>query len=124
MQEILDITALFQLVRVGQPVISDHSDWNGLTAVIAATGAGQVWVTHGAEEALVHWCLTHGLRAQPLHLVGYSDEEEGEATGATGAPATPLNSNLNDADETTGGTAADDMNAVVLSGAAANGRLR
>jgi putative mRNA 3-end processing factor len=62
-------------------VISDHSDWNGLTAVIAATGATEVWVTHGAEEALVHWCGTCGLRAQPLHLVGYG-EEEGEADEA------------------------------------------
>jgi len=28
-------------------VISDHADWDGLTATIAATGAGEVWVTHG-----------------------------------------------------------------------------
>ena len=29
-------------------VISDHADWDGLTATIAATGAGEIWVTHGA----------------------------------------------------------------------------
>jgi putative mRNA 3-end processing factor len=57
-------------------VISDHADWDGLTATIAATGASQVWVTHGAEEALVHWCSTKGLEARPLHIVGYGDEEE------------------------------------------------
>ena len=37
-------------------VISDHSDWDGLTATIAATGAPEIWVTHGQEDALVHWC--------------------------------------------------------------------
>jgi putative mRNA 3-end processing factor len=51
-------------------VISDHADWDGLTATIAATGAGEIWVTHGQEDALVHWCKTKGLRAQPLDLVG------------------------------------------------------
>jgi putative mRNA 3-end processing factor len=59
-------------------VISDHADWDGLTATIAATGAGEVWVTHGQEDALVHWCQTHGLAARPLDLVGYGDEEESE----------------------------------------------
>jgi putative mRNA 3-end processing factor len=60
-------------------VISDHSDWDGLCATIAATGASEVWVTHGAEEALVHWCTQKGLAARPLHLVGYGDEDEGAA---------------------------------------------
>ncbi len=59
-------------------VISDHADWDGLTATIAATGAGEVWVTHGQEDALVHWCRTRGLAARPLDLVGYGDEEESE----------------------------------------------
>jgi putative mRNA 3-end processing factor len=56
-------------------VISDHCDWNGLTAVIAATGAAEVWVTHGAEDALVYWCGARGLKAQPLRLVGYGEED-------------------------------------------------
>ena len=59
-------------------VISDHADWDGLTATVAATGAGEVWVTHGQEDALVHWCKTKGLAARPLDLVGYGEEEEGE----------------------------------------------
>ena len=42
-------------------VISDHADWDELTATIEATGAGEIWVTHGREDALVHWCKTHGL---------------------------------------------------------------
>jgi len=60
-------------------VISDHADWDGLTATIDATGAGEVWVTHGQEDALVHWCQTKGLAARPLDLVGYGDEDEGDA---------------------------------------------
>ena len=64
-------------------VISDHADWDGLTATVAATGAGEIWVTHGQEDALVHWCGTRGLKARPLDIVGYGDEdEEGLSTGA------------------------------------------
>jgi putative mRNA 3-end processing factor len=59
-------------------VISDHADWDGLTAAIAATGASEVWVTHGQEDALVHWCQTNGLNARPLDIVGYGDEEDNE----------------------------------------------
>jgi putative mRNA 3-end processing factor len=57
-------------------VISDHADWDGLTNTIAATAAGEVWVTHGQEDALVHWCQTRGLKARPLDIVGYGDEDE------------------------------------------------
>jgi putative mRNA 3-end processing factor len=57
-------------------VISDHADWDGLTATIAATGASEIWVTHGQEDALVHWSVTHGLQARPLDIVGYGDEDE------------------------------------------------
>lgn len=67
-------------------VISDHADWDDLQATIRETGAGEVWVTHGEAEALVHWCATAGLRAKPLHLVGYGDEGEAEPVGeAAGA---------------------------------------
>jgi putative mRNA 3-end processing factor len=61
-------------------VISDHADWGGLTATVAATGASEIWVTHGQEDALVHWCVTRGLKARPLDIVGYGEEDEnGEA---------------------------------------------
>jgi putative mRNA 3-end processing factor len=67
-------------------VISDHSDWDGLTATIAATGAPEIWVTHGQEDALVHWCTERGLKARPLAIVGYGDEDEsdGVTDGKTG----------------------------------------
>jgi putative mRNA 3-end processing factor len=60
-------------------VISDHADWDGLTKTITATGCSEVWVTHGEEEALVHWAHMQGLKAKPLAIVGYGDEEEHEA---------------------------------------------
>jgi putative mRNA 3-end processing factor len=60
-------------------VISDHADWDGLTATIDATGAGEVWVTHGQEDALVHWCTAKGLTAHPLDLIGYGEEDEADA---------------------------------------------
>ncbi|MER8381005.1 ligase-associated DNA damage response exonuclease [Mesorhizobium sp. M1399] len=55
-------------------IISDHSDWDELTATIKETGAEEIWVTHGREEALVRWCELEGIAARPLHLVGYEDE--------------------------------------------------
>jgi putative mRNA 3-end processing factor len=65
-------------------VISDHGDWDGLLATIAASGASEIWVTHGQEDALVHWCATRGLKARPLDIVGYGDEDD-ESAAATGS---------------------------------------
>jgi putative mRNA 3-end processing factor len=59
-------------------IISDHSDWDDLCSTILETGAGEVWVTHGQEDALVHWCSTRGIAARPLHMLGYGDEGEVE----------------------------------------------
>ncbi|TIL36992.1 MAG: ligase-associated DNA damage response exonuclease [Mesorhizobium sp.] len=55
-------------------IVSDHADWDELTTTIRETGAGEIWVTHGREEALVRWCELEGIAARPLHLVGYEDE--------------------------------------------------
>lgn len=57
-------------------VLSDHSDWDELTETIRDTGASEIWVTHGREEALVRWCELNQIVARPLHLVGYEDEAE------------------------------------------------
>src|SRR5580704_8439472 len=66
-------------------VVSDHADWDGLTATIAATGAAEVWVTHGQEDALVYFSTSHGLKARPLALVGYGEEDETDSA-ADSAP--------------------------------------
>ncbi len=68
-------------------VVSDHADWDELRRTIVDTGAGEIWVTHGEEDALVHWCGTSGLKARPLRLVGYGDEGEGESAGEEDAPS-------------------------------------
>jgi putative mRNA 3-end processing factor len=70
-------------------VISDHADWDGLIAAIRATGASEVWVTHGEEDALVHWCATQGLAARPLRLVGYGEEEDTDQAAPGGQPDQP-----------------------------------
>ena len=67
-------------------VISDHADWDGLTATVAATGASEVWVTHGQEEALVYWSITQGLQARPLEIVGYGDEDETDGVNDSAEP--------------------------------------
>jgi putative mRNA 3-end processing factor len=58
-------------------VISDHADWDELTDTITQTGAQEIWVTHGREEALVYYAQSHGIKAQALSLLGY-EEDEGE----------------------------------------------
>ena len=60
-------------------ILSDHADWDDLCRTILETGAEQVWVTHGAEEALVHWCEMNGRKARPLNMIGYDDGEDADA---------------------------------------------
>ncbi len=55
-------------------VVSDHADWPELIDTIAATGAPEVWITHGREEALVHALTSRGLTARALSLIGFEDE--------------------------------------------------
>lgn len=55
-------------------VVSDHADWDGLIETCLATGAGEIWVTHGRDDALVHELTKHGRRARALALVGFEDE--------------------------------------------------
>ncbi len=57
-------------------VMSDHADWDDLCATIQDTGAEEIWVTHGEEDALVHWCGTQGIVARPLNMIGYGDDDE------------------------------------------------
>ena len=57
-------------------VVSDHADWDELTATIQEVAPNEVWVTHGREEALVHWCMTRQIRARALALAHYDDEDD------------------------------------------------
>lgn len=56
-------------------IVSDHADWDELCQTVRDVAPGELWVTHGSEEALVHWAGTQGVKARPLHLVGFGEEE-------------------------------------------------
>ena len=57
-------------------IVSDHADWPELIATLLETGAEDIWVTHGREDALVHHLSKLGRRARALALVGYEDDAE------------------------------------------------
>ncbi len=57
-------------------ILSDHADWDELTDTLTEIAPREVWVTHGREEALVHWCQTHQIKARALALIGYEDEDD------------------------------------------------
>ncbi len=57
-------------------VVSDHADWDELTGTITELAPAEVWVTHGREEALVHWCATRGIAARALLIAGREDEAD------------------------------------------------
>ena len=57
-------------------IISDHADWDELTSTCTELAPNEVWVTHGREEALVHWCHSRQMRARALDLVGFDDEDD------------------------------------------------
>jgi putative mRNA 3-end processing factor len=56
-------------------VLSDHADWDELTGTVAELRPGELWITHGREEALARWATLKGIPARPLSLVGYDDED-------------------------------------------------
>ena len=57
-------------------VISDHADWDELTATVDELRPGELWITHGREEALARWADMHGVPARALALVGYEEEDD------------------------------------------------
>ena len=57
-------------------VISDHADWPELLQTIEDTGAEEIWVTHGREDALIHQIGMMGRRGRALAMIGFEDEAE------------------------------------------------
>ena len=57
-------------------ILSDHADWDELTETLTEIAPQEVWVTHGREEALVHWCEGRQMRARALALIGFEDEDD------------------------------------------------
>ncbi|MBX2846112.1 MAG: ligase-associated DNA damage response exonuclease [Saprospiraceae bacterium] len=46
--------------------LSDHADWDGLNTAIAATGAENIYVTHGYSTLFSNWLKEQGLNAAPV----------------------------------------------------------
>ncbi|MCP3731546.1 ligase-associated DNA damage response exonuclease [Sphingomonas sp. MG17] len=57
-------------------ILSDHADWDELTRTIREIAPRELWVTHGREDALVHWCRERQIKARALELAGYDDEDD------------------------------------------------
>lgn len=51
-------------------VLSDHADWNGLMATIAASGAERIGLVHGYETEMARWLTEQGYRARVLTASG------------------------------------------------------
>jgi putative mRNA 3-end processing factor len=58
-------------------IISDHADWNELTATIRELNPQESWITHGSEGGLLRWCELHQMKARALALVGRGEEDDG-----------------------------------------------
>ena len=56
-------------------IISDHADWDELLQTVEDVDAPEIWVTHGAEEGLIHRLTQSGRRARALSLIGRDDED-------------------------------------------------
>ena len=56
-------------------IISDHSDWEGLMATVAASGAESIGVTHGYRAEMVRWLQEQGYEAKALDTVDRTGDE-------------------------------------------------
>ncbi len=56
-------------------VLSDHVDWMDLNATVKATGATQVFVTHGYTDVFARWLNEQGINAAEVKTM-YGDETE------------------------------------------------
>jgi putative mRNA 3-end processing factor len=66
--------------------LSDHVDWPSLLAAVEATGAGEVWVTHGYTAVVVRWLQERGVDAKAVQtrFEGERDDEVQERSGEQG----------------------------------------
>ena len=56
-------------------ILSDHADWDELTQTIDDVHPGELWITHGQEDALLRWAQLNNHQARALELVGYDEED-------------------------------------------------
>lgn len=55
-------------------ILSDHADWDGLNTAIKATGAENIFVTHGYSEMFARWLLEQGYNAGVVKTSFSGDE--------------------------------------------------
>ena len=67
-------------------VLSDHADWIGLHAAIAATSASRVIITHGQVAVMVRWLRQQGLEAGAF-ATEYDDHDGSDEPPPEPAPA-------------------------------------
>jgi putative mRNA 3-end processing factor len=61
--------------------LSDHADWQALNDTIAATGAEEVWLTHGSTGPMTRWLVERGVNARAIttRFEGELDEQSEQA---------------------------------------------
>ena len=57
-------------------ILSDHADWNEILTTIKEVSPKEVWITHGAEEALIYECSKNNLTAKALSIIGYESDTD------------------------------------------------
>jgi putative mRNA 3-end processing factor len=63
-------------------VLSDHADWDGLNEAVKATGAENIYVTHGYSTIFSNWLKEQGYNASVVETEYDGDEtEEQQAKG-------------------------------------------
>jgi putative mRNA 3-end processing factor len=62
--------------------LSDHVDWNDLNDTVAATGASQIFVTHGYTDVFAKWLNEKGITAREVKT-RYGDEQVEQNEAAT-----------------------------------------
>lgn len=67
--------------------LSDHVDWPSLMTAIDATGAEEIWVTHGFTGPVVRWLRERGLNAREVQtrFEGERDDEVADEAGPLGS---------------------------------------
>lgn len=69
--------------------LSDHVDWPALLSAIDASGATDIWVTHGYTGAVVRWLEEHGMNARAV-----ATRFEGERDDVPASEASPQDAEI------------------------------
>ena len=67
-------------------VLSDHADWPGLLSAIEATGAEQIWLTHGYTSVVTRWLQEQGREAKSI-TTRYEGERDDAPVEAADEPS-------------------------------------